>query len=318
MPLGKTLLIANPTAQNGAGADAADRVAAILRHKIGRDLHVELTEHAGHAAAIAAQANEFDTVIACGGDGIAHEVANGIMRITLDERPALGVVPAGSGNDYAFSLGMSRHVDEAAQQLLAAPVRPADVGICNGQAFVETLSFGLDAAIALDTMERRKHTKATGTLLYLQSGIDQLLHRPDMHDVEIGFGSEEGGEGSEDASGKTVRMSVVLAAVQVGPTYGGGFRICPHARFDDGLLDVCFAQGPVGLVKAALVFLLAKNGHHLGFREISSSQARSVHLRFSRPVPAQIDGERITGLAFDISIEPAALRVIAPSGSYFS
>ena len=160
----KTLLVANPAAQNGNGAQAAAHAAALLREVVGEDrLDVVLTEGPGHAEQVSAQAQGYGTVVALGGDGIIHETANGLLRLPECARPTLGVVPVGSGNDYARTLGISaRSVDEAVRQLAGAHPRPFDVGRCNGRHFVETLAFGLDAAIALDTVERRRVTGKTG------------------------------------------------------------------------------------------------------------------------------------------------------------
>ena len=154
------------------------------------------------------------------------------------------------GNDYARTLGISaRSVDEAVRQLAGAHPRPFDVGRCNGRHFVETLSFGLDAAIALDTVERRRVTGKTGTALYLESGLDQLLHHRDAHrfaatldagqvgaavppadagQVGEGPGFERTPEGAAAAQGaacakagtRTVDGPSYLFAVQIGPTYG--------------------------------------------------------------------------------------------------
>ena len=212
---GSILLIANPAAQNGNGAAAAQRAVGLLRAQLGEDA-VVLARTAGprHASEIAERAEGCSTVIALGGDGVIHEVAGGLMRRPAARRPALGVIPVGSGNDYARTLGVSTKVDEACAQLLGAEARLADVGRVNGHWFVETLSFGLDAAIALDTMERRVRTGRTGTVLYMESGIDQLLHHLDLRRYRVAF---DGGE--------TVEAESVTFAVQIGPYYGGGFKI---------------------------------------------------------------------------------------------
>ena len=324
MPLGPTLLIANPAARNGEGAHAAREAAELLRALPGCSLEVALTCRPGHARDLAAGSSRFQTVAVLGGDGAIHEAAGGLMRLPRDARPALGAIPVGSGNDFAFSVGMSPRLDQAIAQFAAAPARWMDAGMCNGEPFVETLSFGLDAAIALDTMERRKRTGATGTALYMRSGLDQLLHHLDSRRVRARFSGL--GDAAKPASfwdqarsgGGSAEGDVILCAVQAGPTYGGGFRICPGARFDDGMLDVCIAHAPVGLLKAAFVFLRAKKGRHLGFREIEAFSARGLHLEFDAPLPVQIDGERLEATEFEIGVEPAALRVLAPSGAAFA
>lgn len=306
MAEGETLLVVNPAARHGEGAAIAVRAQRLMRERLGDSLTVLLTNRPGHAAEIAASSAAFSTIVALGGDGLVHEVVNGLMKLPRDQRPALGVIPAGSGNDYAGALGMGHTLERAVRQLESAPCRPADVGVCNGAYFMETLSFGLDAAIALDTIERRERTGATGFLLYLQSGIDQLLHNLRSYPVEARF------------DGRARSEELILCAVQVGPTYGGGFRVCPDARFDDGVLDVCMAHAPVGTLKAGLVFLCAKGGHHRRFKEIESLRACEATLEFAAPLPAQIDGEPLRDMRYYVSVKPSALRVIAPDGSCFS
>lgn len=303
---GKILLIANPAARHGEGAVDAVRAERLMRERWGASVTALLTKRSGHAFHIAATASAYSAVVVLGGDGLVHEAVNGLMSLPARQRPALGVIPAGSGNDYARSLGMSTVLTDAVSQLEAAPFRTADVGVCNGEYFAETLSFGLDAAIALDTIERRKRTGASGVALYMRSGIDQLLHNLKAYAVDARF------------DGRESRREIILCAVQMGPTYGGGFRVCPDARFDDGLLDVCIAHAPVGALKAGIVFLSAKGGRHRRFKEIETLRTREARLEFGGPLPVQIDGEPLHGTSYAVSVEPGALRVIVPDGAHFS
>ena len=300
MNLGKILLIANPAAQNGNGGPAAHRAAAALRAQLGND-GVVLAETAGprHASEIAERAEGCSTVIALGGDGVIHEVASGLMRRPVEHRPVLGVIPVGSGNDYARTLGVSRKVDEACAQLLAAKARPVDVGCVNDRWFLETLSFGLDAAIAHDTVERRVRTGRTGSVLYMESGIDQLLHHLELYRYRASF------DGSDPVEGQSI-----VFAVQMGPYYGSGFKICPDARIDDGLFDLCIAHPPAGVARALSIFLSAKTGAHTRFKQIEMRRCRTLRIEFDQAPPAQVDGERIEGRAFDVAVEPAALQVL--------
>ncbi|MEA5021145.1 MAG: diacylglycerol kinase family protein [Gordonibacter sp.] len=300
--LGNTLLIANPAAQNGNSAVAAARATEVLQSFLGEEhFSTVLTESAGQAIDLAAHAAPFDTVLALGGDGVVHEVANGLLTIPSEQRPVLGVIPVGSGNDYARTLGISNSLDRAVCQVLNSQERMMDVGRCNGEYFVETLSFGLDAAIALDTVERRKRSQRTGTLLYATSGIDQLLH----HLVEHRFEARLDG-------GESVEGSMFLFAVQIGPTYGSGFRICPDAQPDDGLLDLCVAQPPLAVPRAVYLFLMAKNGLHTRFKQVAFRRVSSLDVRFESCPAAQIDGEPLAGSHFLIEAVPQALRVLVP------
>lgn len=301
--LGKILLIANPAAQSGRGDKAAGEAAKLLREACGQD-NVVLAKTAGprHATDIAERANGCDTIVALGGDGVIHEVVQGLMRRSSFERPHLGVIPVGSGNDFARALGMPTRVPDAVKVLLEAQMSPIDVGWVNNNYFVETLSFGLDAAIALDTMERRKKTGRAGTLLYAEAGIYQLTHNLKPYPYRVSF------DGSQTQTGESITF-----AVQNGPYYGGGFKICPEARLDDGAFDICIAHPPVTLPKALMIFARAKNGAHVSSSNMELLRANALHIEFDEEPPAQMDGEKITGRTFDIRLEHAALQVIKPS-----
>lgn len=297
---GSTLVLANPTAQLGRGGDAAAQVEAFLHAQEGMcsALDAVFTEHPGHAEELAAAAGAYDTLVVIGGDGTVHEAVNGLARLPRPVRPALALVPVGSGNDYARTLGMARSVERACAQLSRATRVNAELGCCNGRYFAETLSFGLDAAIALDTMERRQRTGATGLSLYAASCVDQLLHNKVLYDYRMRV------EGGLPETGQ-----MYLFAVQVGPSYGSGFSISPHARIDDGLLDLCIAHPPLSTPKAAWIFLRAKGGRHEHFEQIEVRRCTSLSLEFGCDLPVQIDGERISAERYDIHVEPRALDV---------
>ena len=299
---GNVLLIANPAAQRGNGAQAAEIARDLLGEWLGSDrIEFALTERPGHACAIAAAApgKGASTVFALGGDGIAHEVVNGLMSLPRDQRPTFGLIPVGSGNDFAQTLGMSESVPDAIVQFLDAQERIIDIGCCNGVYFDESLSFGLDAAIALDTVERRKRTGQQGTMLYLSSGVDQLLHHLDLYRFRALL------DGEREVSG-----AVYMLAVQNGPTYGGGFRICPDADPADGMLDICYAEGPMSKPMATIKFLSAKNAHHKRFSGIHFERATTIELEFDHRPPCQVDGEALVADAFSISLERQALPVL--------
>ena len=290
--LGRVLLIANPTAQNSAAAEAIDVAAGLVSVLPGcESLEVATTNAPGHAKDIASKAQGFDTFVALGGDGLVHEVCNGIMMrddvaVRSDAaRIQMGLIPFGSGNDYARTLGMSTDLKTAAVQLAEARPAMLDVGVCNGEYFCETLSFGLDAAIALDTVERRKRTGKTGTQLYLASGIDQLLHHLDIHTATVRF---------DDLPPQTVDMH--LLAVQIGRTYG--------------LFDICIARAPMTLAQAGLTFALAKDGRHIKRKKIEFHRAKKISISFEKNLPVQIDGEKMETLMFDVSCIRQSLCVL--------
>ena len=305
--MGKTLAIVNPAARNGDGA----RGAAFLRYAAGsaaapfEAIQIETTREAGHATTLAAQASNYDCVLAVGGDGVVHETLAGLMQIPRDSRPAFALIPCGNGNDYARTLGMSFVMEEALAQLSSAQLLGADVGVCNGEYFAETLSFGLDAAIALGTYERRRRTGREGTRLFVEEGANQLVFHRDAY----GFTAVVDG-------GAPTRGSMHLFAVQVGPTYGGGFKVCPSASATDGELDCCVAKAPLSMIKAAYLFACAKDGKHVGQTgSFDFFGAKSLTLEFDQEPPAQIDGEPMHGTKFDIAVMPGALDVYFAKGA---
>lgn len=303
MPLheGKTLLIVNPAAKRGRGAKAGQLAMRVLRAELGvKALDVVNTYHPQHAVEIASQAGGYHAVISLGGDGIIHEVVNGLMEIPREERPILGVVPVGSGNDFARSLDMPFKLEAALEALLSATPRALDVGSCNGEYFAETLSFGLDAGVALGTVPLREKLHISGAPLYLASGFDQMVNHLDTYRFKAVL------DGSREVEGQ-----MVMFAVQLGPTYGGGFRICPDALFDDGLFDICYAE-PMALPKAIMLFVRAKNAHHVGNPDIHFDRASSLHLEFDARPPVQIDGEPHVADSYDIKMHPKALDVLIP------
>ncbi|MCI1665029.1 MAG: diacylglycerol kinase family lipid kinase [Atopobiaceae bacterium] len=302
--LGRTLVIANPAAQNGKGRQGAEFVERFLQgYESATDgFEVTLTDGPGHAERIARGADGTDTVIALGGDGVIHETVNGLMGIDASSRPRLGVIALGSGNDYARTLHVEQNAPEASLgQLFQGKARRLDLGRVNGTYFVETLSFGLDAAIALDTMQKRVENGEHGTRLFASSGIE--MFRDHLRDYAY-----EGTLDEEHVSGRSV-----VFAVQVGPTYGGGFKVCPAASPTDGKLDVCRSVRTPSVPRTLALFAQARMGLHVGSSVLDLRRVTHMTLDFEEALPCQADGERVEGTHFEIESVPGALEVIVPN-----
>ncbi len=304
--LGHTLVIANPAAHSGEGRHGARFTRDFLASysSVTDGFELVLTKGPQEATGIAAAAADFDTVVALGGDGVIHEVVEGLMEIDKDERPQLGVIPMGSGNDYARTLGMARNDCQAAwAQLVRGTARPCEVGRVNGRYFMQTLSFGLDAAIALDTMDKRAAgTDQKGEELFVRSALRILSKAKAGYPVRASFDGE-----------KPLDLSTIIFAVQAGPTYGGGFKICPNASLQDGLLNVCYnVKLPPAPVLLGLLGL-ARFGKHTKSSVVDLRRITRASLDFETEPPCQIDGEKLTGTHFDIEVVPQALSVIFPT-----
>ena len=302
-PLGRTLLIANPAAHSGRGAAGADFARHFLNSfsSATRGYEVRLTEGPGDAVDIAAGAAGFDTVLALGGDGVIHEVVNGLMGLPTQRRPQLGVIPLGSGNDYARTLDMPKNdVEGAFARLVRGRARELEVGRVNGTHFMETLSFGLDAAIAIDTTERRAaETSQEGEALFITSGLKVISRAHAGYPCTARFDDDE-----------PLALSALIFAVQVGPTYGGGFRVCPDADPGDGLLDVCYNVRRPSIPHFLALFGLARWGRHALTGAVRMRRFRHATVDFSAEPPCQVDGERLVGTHFEIDVIPHALRVV--------
>ena len=304
--LGRTLVIANPVAHSGQGEGATQFVVRFLSayKSATSGYRIARTGASGDATGIAADASDFDTVIALGGDGVIHEVAEGLMAIDPGARPRLGIIPMGTGNDYARTLGMARNdPEEALRQLVGGREKSIEVGRVNGRYFVETLSFGLDAAIALDTTNKRANeTNQEGTELFVRSAI-RIFSRAGK-----GFPCTVSFDGADPIESRSI-----IFAFQVGPTYGAGFKVCPDADPADGLLDVCrnTVTPPLPVVMGLLG--AARFGSHTHSRIIEMRRVRHAVLDFESEPPCQVDGEGITGTHFEVDVIPKALRVVVPA-----
>ena len=315
-------LIANPASQNGRVASAIRYVLEGASKLVGSgNVTLFETKCAGHGTKLARElGSHFDAVLAMGGDGLVHEVVNGLMAKDASERQALGVIPVGSGNDFASSLGMSSRWPKALKQVFEGEEHPIDLGCCNGEYFAETLSFGIDAAIALGTVSLRKRTNLHGAPLYAASAVNQLATKLRRHEfrLELADGElvsyDDGQVVSVEPAGSLEGECYLLAA-QNGPSYGGGFKVCPGARFDDGKLDLVLVRPPINPAQAAALMARAKGGHHVSSPAFEFYRARGFSLSFGDRVPTQLDGEPHIAPRFDVSVEPGALRVLAPDVS---
>lgn len=194
-------------------------------------------------------------------------------------------------------------VEGAFAQIVRGTARPVDVGRVNGTYFAETLSFGLDAAIAIDTTARRAaDTSQEGEALFVTSGLKILSQ------AKQGFACT-----ARFDDGEPLELAPHVFAFQIGPSYGGGFLICPEANPSDGLLDVCYNARKPSLPRLMALFGLARSGRHVRSSVIETLRIRHAELEFDAAPPCQVDGEPLEGTSFSIDLLPSALSVIFPN-----
>lgn len=291
------LVIANPQARHGETEKLLPVVEQLLQN-VAHDTVV--TEHVGHAAEIAAASQGYGVIVAVGGDGTVHEVLNGIMAHSPETRPVLGVLPTGSGNDTRRTLGVSTDLSQAALELTTGERRRFDVGVCNGIYFNNSFAAGLDAKVTAKAVEYKITKRRDGLWLYLTSLLHVLFNELDPFRVTLAFDG-----------GQAVATTMLILAATNGPTYGGGFFICPDAIPDDGQLEVCMID-PLSLPEALVRLPFVIAGKHTRMKPVHMSRHTSIVLESEVPVPAQIDGEVLLERRYDVSILPGAVECIVP------
>jgi YegS/Rv2252/BmrU family lipid kinase len=297
MPLDRTLVIVNPQARHG---ETAHMVPALEQLLAGVPHETVVTSAPAEAASIAAEAAGFGIVAAVGGDGTFHEVLNGLMRRSEEDRPALALIPTGSGNDYAKTLRVPEGMAPAVRALASGRRMRVDVGTCNGMFFANSVSLGFDAKVTARAVEMKVSTGRTGLGLYLSAMLDVLMHDFASHHVRIGF---------DGAPAQPREMTLI--AVTNGPTYGGGFRIVPMAVVDDGELDVCLID-ELPLAGALWRFPFVIFGRHGWMRQVHFAKHTAIRVESDVALPGQIDGEVMLSETYDIGIVPGALDVVVP------
>ena len=217
--------IVNPAAGNGYALKIEKQVQAEMERR-GIPCSFQHTTAPGHATQLATFAAKVDGctgVIAIGGDGTAFEVACGLMNTGVP----LGIIPAGTGNDFIKTVHISKKPMEALDFILTHPPRPVDVGGLNDRLFLNVCGTGFDVTVLDYTLAAKKYCR--GILPYLIGLIRGIVHYKPVH---LRF----------TADGHTEERDVLICSIANGRFFGGGIAICPEASADDGKLDLVVVE----------------------------------------------------------------------------
>ena len=254
------------------------------------------TEGPGDAARIASRLTagvdgETD-IIAMGGDGTLNEVLNGLEA---PGKVRLGIIPCGSGNDFAAVADIPGTPEAALDLVLNGRARPTDYLECSGVRGLNAIGTGIDVAI-LRRYGRMKLLK--GSAAYLASLVMTLFSYRASALQEI---TDEG----------VCRHNALIACVGNGRHIGGGITVCPDAVIDDGLMDIVIVDDiPRHRIPGAFVKLLKKR--ILDLPTTSFRRDSTLCIRCDKPFPVQVDGEIYENLPFDVRVVSGALRVYRP------
>jgi len=296
-------LILNPISNH----DRATQVAASLYHLTeGLDAQWCTSESPRHAVELAhaAGAEGYDLVVAAGGDGTVHEVIHGLMQIPAGTRPALGIVPLGSGNDFAHILGVPEDPAEALHSCLEGKVQLLDIGSVqdeNGRLeyFNNTIGIGFDAVV---TIHARKIKMIHGFMMYLVATLQTILRNFKPMDLQV------------ETDNESWSQSTIMLTLGNGPREGGGFMVTPEARLDDGLLNYVTIRKISRLTMLRLVPQVMK-GTHGSFPQVRFGVCRKMRITSQQPLYVHCDGEIFAGFEHDlrqleIEILPGALKYL--------
>lgn len=296
-------IILNPAADKGrAGQMQAQLESWAQRYGA---VKVTRTQQPGHARQLARQAEEAgdDLIIAAGGDGTIHEVVNGLVQGNR-AHARLAVVPIGSGNDFVGSLELPRDPQTALQRAFEGQAHPIDLARLEDDQGRFTIvsnavGVGFDALIAI---EASTITRVHGFPMYLLATLRTILFQYDAPDFRFRFDQEE------------VAQAGLLLAMGLGARVGGGFRLTPNARHDDGWLDSCLI-GPVGRLTMLRMLTQVMQGTHVTHRAVRMFRSQHINVIADRALPVHVDGEifaypRNNVRRLSLTILPQALQLM--------
>jgi diacylglycerol kinase (ATP) len=300
----KTCVILNP---NAGSVETAGEISAAIQQALAErhgEVEVRLTEKEGDGRALAAEAvqAEADLIVAVGGDGTLNEVLNGMAEGF--GRVRLGLLPLGTGNDFARSIGIPADLEEALKVLAAGRTRRIDVGVARiggGEArcFLNMSAGGFSGKVSEKADEAKERW---GPLSYLRSALGAL---PELH----GFKSVITLNGSE-----RLELATYNIVVSNGRFVAAGIPVAPQAIVDDGMLDIMIApeasMGQLALLLPQVLLGRHTNSDLLIFRRVTRLEIES-----DPPMTFNVDGELCGQDPAQFEILPRALEaVVGPEG----
>ena len=298
----RALLVHNPTAGRGrAGRLAAEVAARLAAGGVEVERHQTRSLEDARLAACDA-AGTFDAVVAMGGDGTVGACAGGLADAGPGGSPggsvraALGVVPAGGGNDAARSLGLPPNDPLAAAGLLPGlRRRPADLATVAGRAYLNVAGAGFDSEV--NRVANQRLGWAGNRPRYVGAVLAELVvGRVAAFELVL--------------DGRAMPLRGWLVAVANGPSYGGGMRVAPQASLDDGLLDVVVIH-EIGKLEFLRTFPKVFSGRHVEHPAVAVHRAARVDLDADRTLAVYADGEPAGTLPATFEVRPAAVTVLA-------
>jgi YegS/Rv2252/BmrU family lipid kinase len=297
----RCFIIVNPAAGRGRARRTWETTIRPMLQGGGLLFDEVYEDRPGAAVPLADQATRdgHEILVAVGGDGTVHEILNGVLGPSVAHRPALAVIPGGTGNDFARGVGIPKDMITAARLLLdGGQRRLVDVGRVNDRYYGTISGVGFDAEVAAEVNRWPKWV--AGTVVYTAGILKKLItYRCAPSRITI--------------DGEVLELPMFLVAAANTPWYAGGMFMAPHARPDDGLLEIIIARD---LTRVETLGVLPKvfSGDHLKHPKVSHRAGREIRVESDVPLAVHADGETVGRVPAVFRAVPQALEVIVPAG----
>lgn len=303
------LIVCNPLANRQKAARIATRCQQMLQNRA--EVVWQFSAYHRHAIQLAQQAAAQGArkVIAMGGDGTVHEVVNGLMQLPVGQRPALGIVPVGSGNDFACALGIPADPREALHLALDGSLSPVDIACIQDdqgrrEFWTNSLGIGFDAVV---NIRSRRIPWVRGFLIYFLSALQTILFNHTPFTIRA------------RQDGRTWEQRLLMLVLCNGRREGGAFWVAPDASPNDGQLNLMGVQ-KISRLKMLYTIPFVMRGQQSRLPYVCQGTFRRLDMTSDQPLSIHTDGEIYAGLdstlrEIRVEVVPAAIQVTLPPGS---
>jgi len=240
---------------------------------------------------IASQSTDVDQMVIAGGDGSIHQAVNGLLSISPERRPALGILPVGTANDLAYALHLPKSIPEACKVIAKGTAFEIDTGKVNDRYFINVASAGLLTDVSQKVDTRVKNT--LGQLAYFLKGLETL---PSFRPFRVEF----------EHDGKRYTEEVVLFMAANGLSVGGIRKLVPKASLTDGKLDILMVPS-AGWPETIRLLLNVLRGEKADGEKVKKFLSAELMVHTDRPIVSDLDGECGPESAWHIKIGPKIL-----------
>ena len=288
-------MIVNPHAGKKQGLSVAEKVLEqFKKHNI--DVDMFISKKHGDSITLASNLNiqDFDGILAVGGDGTLFEVINGLLKSNQNIKIPIGQIPVGTGNSFIKDLGIN-NLENSIQAIISGQTRSVDLGefsYTKGKHFfINLLGTGFVSNVAY----RAKKYKLLGSLSYILGVLEEVAVLKSTK-IEITI------------DGKLIKREAVFTEICNSRFTGGNMLMAPYAKIDDGLLDIIILK-KVSRLKLLSLFPLLFKGEHVNDDAVEVFTGKNISLKSNSQLSLTPDGETFGNTPIDVSMHPKKIKM---------